>query len=165
MAKLSGDGIVRYMHCWVEMYTVFIKMELCSDNLRNLIDNKPGYFNRTLSEPIDVLEHFISCQIFNELLECVQYLHESIPPIIHRDLKPQNILISKNNKNRNCLKICDFGLATFHEGSSMSHSKDIGTFVYMAPEVLDPRSKYDIKADIFSLGIITREIFNVNLEM
>ena len=163
LAKLGGDKVVRYMHCWVEFDTAFIKMELCSDNLRNLIDKKPGLFNRTQSESMDVLEYSISCQIFKELLECVQYLHESNPPVIHRDLKPQNILISINNKNRKCLKICDFGLATFHDMTSIYHTDGVGTFAYIAPEVCTPKCKYNTKADIFSMGKILEELFDLDI--
>ena len=136
-------------------------MELCSDNLRNVIDNKPGFFNRTRSEPMCILEYSISFQIFKDLLEGVQYLHESNPPVIHRDLKPQNILISTNHNNEKCLKICDFGLATFHDITPMYHTEGVGTFRYLAPEVQS--SRYNIKADIFSLGKILEEIFDIDI--
>ncbi|CAG2107727.1 unnamed protein product [Medioppia subpectinata] len=91
-----------------------------------------------------------------ELLECIQYLHGLDPPIIHRDIKSHNVLISQNN-NR-FLKLCDFGLATDHRGLSMSHTLGVGTAKYMAPEV-GFTTKYDIKVDIYSLGIIGHELF------
>ena len=163
MSKLSGGRVVEYIHFWLELDTVFIRMELCSDNLKNLLNKKPGFFGREDTEPMNVLEYSISCQIFKELLECVQYLHESNPPVIHRDLKPQNILISVNNKNKKCLKICDFGLATFHEMTSIYHTNGVGTLAYIAPEVIRSKSKYNIKADLFSLGKIFDELFDIDI--
>jgi serine/threonine protein kinase len=80
------------------------------------------------------------------------------PPIIHRDLKPANILISYGLNGR-FVKLADFGLSTFHEFEGQSHTQNIGTHKYMAPEVLYGK-KYDTKADIHSLGVILREIFN-----
>ncbi|CAG2176322.1 unnamed protein product [Oppiella nova] len=90
---------------------------------------------------MDCVEYFISCEIFKEILECVQYLHESKPQIIHRDLKPENILIVKNVRNGRFLKLCDFGLATvhdkrIHDRTSQKHTPDIGDYRYVALEIL-----------------------------
>ncbi|CAG2100645.1 unnamed protein product [Medioppia subpectinata] len=71
-----------------------------------------------------------------ELLECVQYLHQSCPPVIHRDLKPSNVLISQNNNtyNKRFLKLCDFGSATSDDMTSMTNTFSIGTSQYTALE-------------------------------
>ncbi|CAG2171090.1 unnamed protein product [Oppiella nova] len=84
---------------------------------------------------MDCVEYFISCEIFRQILESVQYLHELDPQIIHRDLKPENILIAKNVRNGRFIKLCDFGLAVEHQKVSQSHTRNVGTFVYMAPEL------------------------------
>ena len=162
MAQLNGDKVVRYMNTWIEESRLFIKMEYCTGNLRTLIRNKSYYFDRKDSQPLDILEYHISCNIFEDILEAVQYLHESIPPVIHRDIKPENILISKNSNNRMCLKIADFGLAVFHEKASMRHSSNLGTFNYMAPEVF--RKDYDTKADVYSIGRIAEELFLIDTD-
>ena len=88
-------------------------MELCSHNLKKVIEEKPKCFQRQSSEAMNSIEFYISCQLFKELLESVGYLHELNPPIIHRDLKPANILITEESRNGRFLKLCDFGLATF----------------------------------------------------
>ncbi|CAG2168293.1 unnamed protein product [Oppiella nova] len=72
-------------------------MELCSESLQNILQRKPQEFGRQSGEPLNCYEYFISCEIFREILECVQYLHELNPQIIHRDLKPDNILIDRNS--------------------------------------------------------------------
>ncbi|CAG2117290.1 unnamed protein product, partial [Medioppia subpectinata] len=111
---------------------------------KTIIDNKHIVFGRQPEEPMKVYEYFISCEILKELLECVKYLHDSCPPVIHRDLKPSNVLISQNKNDNRFLKLCDFGSATFHDMTSMSHTKNVGTSRYMAQEV--HQSRYTIKA-------------------
>ncbi|CAG2178831.1 unnamed protein product [Oppiella nova] len=74
-------------------------MELCSDDLKNILQMKPQFFGRQNGEPMDLYEYFISCELFREILECVQYLHELDPQIIHRDLKPENILIDRHGRD------------------------------------------------------------------
>jgi serine/threonine protein kinase len=94
-----------------------------------------------------------------ETIECVRYLH--VRNVIHRDLKPANILIT-NGINGRFIKLADFGISVYHEFSEQSHTQDSGTPKYMAPEVVFSR-KYDIKADIFSLGKIVEELFNIEM--
>ncbi|KAI3385781.1 hypothetical protein SNEBB_000420 [Seison nebaliae] len=78
----------------------------------------------------------------------VLYLHEQHPPILHRDLKPQNMLLSDNYTR---LKLCDFGTATGIEQSR--RTGEIGTCVYMAPEVFNGEGKYDETCDVYSFAI------------
>jgi serine/threonine protein kinase len=105
------------------------------------------------------LGYYISSQLFEEILESVDYLHKQT--VIHRNLKPNNILITKGMNGR-FVKIADFGLATFHEFDGQSHTKYKGTIRYAAPEVMSS-TKYDTKADIYSLGVILQELFNVDI--
>ncbi|CAG2168104.1 unnamed protein product [Oppiella nova] len=131
-------------------------MELCSGNLKDIIERKPEVFNRKLGEPMDFREYFISCEIFREILECVQYLHELDPQIIHRDLKPANILITLKSSDGRHIKLGDFGLATIHDKSVHKFTKNkltscVGTPGYIAPEILAGKV-YDHKCDIYSLA-------------
>ncbi|CAG2173876.1 unnamed protein product [Oppiella nova] len=97
--------------------------------------------------------------LMNEILECVQYLHELNPPVIDRDLKPGNILVAKTVRNGRFFKICDFGLATVHQHSS--YKGDLG---YQAPEV-GQEVDYNHKIDVYSLAIIAeKDIFGINLD-
>ena len=143
-------------------------MELCSDNLKNIIEEKPKCFERQSSEAMNSIEFFISCQLFRELLECVQYIHGLKPPIIHLDLKPHNILITEESRNGRFLKLCDFGLATFdiRHSLTVSHSAGKWSPKYMAPEVANgtmSRTGYNTKADIYSLGVIAQELFDIDI--
>ena len=112
LSKCSAEYVVQYFDSWIENNNcLYIQMELCSDNLKNVIQQKAQYFGRESDEAMNTIEYYISCQLFKEVLECVQYLHESNPKIMHRDLKPENILIAQNSNNHRFLKLCDFGLA------------------------------------------------------
>jgi len=142
-------------------------MELCSESLRNILKDKPKEFGRQSGESMNCYEYFISCEIFREILECVQYLHELNPQIIHRDLKPHNILIDRNGRNGRFVKLCDFGLATvhdkrIHDRTTQKHTSEVGDLKYMAPEV-SQGEKYGHKSDIYSLALIGGELFDVKL--
>jgi eukaryotic-like serine/threonine-protein kinase len=99
--------------------------------------------------------------------------------IVHRDLKPANIMLTKNGP-----KLMDFGLAkpspgmsSRSEGSPLTPSTPtmsvaaltgpaspltqkgtvVGTFQYMAPEVLQG-TEADARSDIFSFGCVLYEM-------
>ncbi|XP_054156559.1 putative mitogen-activated protein kinase kinase kinase 7-like [Oppia nitens] len=142
-------------------------MELCSQNLQNIIAVKGQVFDRQPETPMDCIEYYISSQLMVELTECVEYLHTSRPPVIHRDLKPSNILIIDRPVIGNkFLKLGDFGLATDHNRNadqiSDSHSVGKGTSEYMAPEVY--RRIYNVKCDIYSLAIIYQDMFDIDID-
>tara|TARA_Y100000389_G_scaffold59818_1_gene55947 strand:+ start:4286 stop:5356 length:1071 start_codon:yes stop_codon:yes gene_type:complete len=93
--------------------------------------------------------------IAQQLTQIIYFLHHCAPPIIYRDLKPENILID-NNMN---VKLTDFGLSRFMpESSNYKMTGGTGTMRYIAPEVYSYR-KYNLKADIYSLGLILHYIF------
>ena len=73
--------------------------------------------------------------------------------IIHRDLKPENIMIDSNGY----LKVIDFGIAIDITGKDYACSS-IGTFHYMAPEVIKGNN-YNNSVDYWSVGIIIYELF------
>jgi serine/threonine protein kinase len=143
----------------VKPFLLNIQMEFCLMTLRDLMKILNNELNQKLSEVITSLGYYISSQLFEEILESVDYLHNQ--RIIHRDLKPNNILIT-DGMNGRFVKIADFGLATIHEFDGQTHTKYKGTQRYVAPEVMRGRN-YDMKADIYSLGVILQELFNIDI--
>jgi serine/threonine protein kinase len=109
------------------------------------------------------IAYVITCELFKEILGSVNYLHNHKPPVIHRDLKPANILITDESSGR-FVKLGDFGLAVNHEFEDQSHTEGTSTLKYIAPEVFKSR-KYGTKADIYSLGVILEDLFNIDSDM
>ena len=117
----------------------------------------------TLALAIDrygVLPNQICYDILCDVSLGLRYLHEHSPPIIHRDLSANNVLLTPHMSG----KISDLGVAkildlTPAEMSQLVHTKAPGTPCYMPPEALSTRPKYDIKIDIYSMGVIAIHVF------
>ena len=84
--------------------------------------------------------------------------------IIHRDLKPDNIYLvpDPDHPAGERVKVLDFGVAKLVGDGELQGRKTrtgavIGTPIYMAPEQCDGAKDIDLRADIYSLGIITYE--------
>ncbi|CAB3400687.1 unnamed protein product [Caenorhabditis bovis] len=76
--------------------------------------------------------------------------------IIHRDIKPSNILLNR----KGLIKLCDFGICGLLQ-DSVAHTREVGCRPYMAPERISPSMKgYDVKSDVWSLGISMLEVAN-----
>jgi len=90
-----------------------------------------------------------AAKVMKKLLETINYCHSL--NIIHRDIKPENIILQDNTSDLD-FKIVDFGLAVI-SAPGKKETLRCGSPGYAAPEVL-LKEGYDLKADIFSCGII-----------
>jgi serine/threonine protein kinase len=104
-------------------------------------------------EPSPPLNEAEIAQLFQEMLLGVKVLHDN--GVIHRDIKPENFLLSATGRtlpNGNPefnVKVADFGLADFIDGSSEKR----GTSTFQAPEFFITPVSYTNKVDIWALGI------------
>ena len=77
MMKVKGERIVRYFDSWMDSKdNIYIQMEFCSNNLKNILQNWKKFFPKPYSHSMNRIEYHICCQIFIELLEAVDYLHQ-----------------------------------------------------------------------------------------
>jgi mitogen-activated protein kinase kinase 7 len=78
--------------------------------------------------------------------------------ILFEDIKPSNILINEQSE----IKLCDFGISGNLINSNAHSRSNTGSAGYIAPERIDPADPtnpvYDIRADIWSLGITLVEL-------
>ena len=91
--------------------------------------------------------------VVRETNEALKYLHSQHR--IHRDIKSDNVLINHQGE----LKLADFGVSAQLTQNKQKRSTIVGTPYWMSPEVIKGK-EYDTKVDIWSLGIMCREMID-----
>jgi len=151
LSKFNHKNIVKYYDSLEVGDKFYILMEYCdSKNLDVIIKEH--------KENSQLIEEKKIYNIIKQLCLGIKEIHDK--KIVHRDLKPENIFLNKNNE----IKIGDFGISkelNLYKKYAKT-TKKIGTLYYVAPEILD-EGIYNDKADIYSLGCIIYELFNLNV--
>jgi NIMA (never in mitosis gene a)-related kinase len=154
LKKLDHPNIVKYYKSFREEDKLYIIME---------------YFdNGDLDDYIEVLKTDKKekkenkkeeiWNIFYQSISGLNYLHSL--GVVHRDIKPANIFMTKNK----IIKIGDFGVSAIIEekkGLAKIHTlkfTQVGTPLYMAPEILSAQAKYNANVDVFSMGCVFYKI-------
>jgi serine/threonine protein kinase/dienelactone hydrolase len=79
--------------------------------------------------------------------------------IVHRDLKPSNLMLASSGH----VKVLDFGIAMFSSADTETMARltsagtAVGTAAYMSPEQATGQ-EVDARSDLWSLGVVTREM-------
>jgi serine/threonine-protein kinase len=139
--QLHHPGIVRILEAGEEGGRPFIAMELLA--------------GRTLKHELRERGRFSvrrSLELTRAVAEALDYAHAK--GVVHRDLKPDNIMVLPDGS----LKVMDFGIARKAGGEGLTSTHlFIGTPLYAAPEMVDPKH-IDHRVDLYALGIILYEM-------
>ncbi len=88
--------------------------------------------------------------------------------IVHRDLKPDNVMLIDKGKQRDIVRVLDFGIAKLRDDSratqqAMTQAGDmLGTPQYMAPEQIRGDA-IDGRTDVYALGCMIYEMVTARL--
>ncbi|KAI6214608.1 hypothetical protein M3Y94_00288400 [Aphelenchoides besseyi] len=138
------EDIVRFYGVLFVEHNAWIVMEVldCSlDQFYKLV------YKKDQKLPEEVIG-FIAASVVRAL----NYLKSELN-IIHRDVKPSNILLDGSG----FVKLCDFGISGYLV-DSIAKSQDVGCLTYISPERLSGKRSYDVRSDIWALGLSLVEI-------
>ena len=137
MKKLDHPNILKLYDVVKNNGSVYLILEYCnSGDLSGYIQNDKNYSN--------------NYSYFEQIFKGLEYLYKN--KILHRDIKPHNILVKDG-----VIKISDFGFAKAFEKNELI-TTFCGSPLYMAPEIIKNK-EYNLKSDIWSLGVIIYELF------
>lgn len=165
LIKLNHPNVNRYFWSWSEGQSatgwldqsstsysqfLYIKLELCTTNLRQFLGNKLPTQRAKWRE-----RHTIQEQIIPQILSGLAYIHSQ--SVIHRDINPRNVFVCGDGDEVG-MKIGDFGLAVkSDQESEEDEDQPVGQVWYQSPEMREG-DFYDAKTDIFSVGLVFYEI-------
>eukprot|EP00921_Rhytidocystis_pertsovi_P015095 GHVQ01024145.1.p1 GENE.GHVQ01024145.1~~GHVQ01024145.1.p1 ORF type:complete len:484 (-),score=45.18 GHVQ01024145.1:2923-4374(-) len=143
-SHLHHPNIVPLLTWFHDSTRIALVMKYCSQgDLFHFLSRKPRVDAKTTS------------RYLFDVLWALRYCHHS--KIAHLDIKPENILV-----HRDRLLVGDFGMSEHLNTYTHGISKERGTHDYWSPEQTvrgDEYGKFDTKADVWAVGILTYEIF------
>ena len=139
LAKINHPNVIEVLH--------FYEVGELDDKCHIVME----WVNKTLAERIseDSLNYETKISVIKQVLSGIEHIHDL--GIIHSDLKPANIFISDDNAK---VKIGDLGIARNMDEDHTS----MATFKYGAPEHYRTDVNLDLRADIYSAGLMFYEL-------
>lgn len=140
------ENIVDFYGMTIGVNGLLICMEYMEMSLLELCKNI-----HTFDKEIEFPEIILG-KITVSIIDALNFCYCQQEKIMHRDVKPGNILLNWNGE----IKLADFGIARGLPDSLATTFA--GTLIYMAPErITNFLSPYDIRSDVWSLGITLLE--------
>lgn len=143
LRKMNHPNIVKLKEVIREHNVLYFIFEYMECNLYQFMKDKDKSFS----------ESEIRNRCF-QVFQAIAYMHQQ--GYFHRDLKPENLLVSED-----VTKVADFGLAR-EISSEPPFTEYVSTRWYRAPEVLLQASVYGPGVDMWAMGAIMAELFNLH---
>lgn len=142
LSKLNHPNIVAYFGDADRDGQLFYVMELIQGgNLKEMLKN---------SGPFTWME---AAECGRQIASALQHAHNH--GIIHRDLKPGNVFITL----KGVIKLGDFGIARdMREVDLTEIGLTVGTYAYMAPELVRGNRSITGQVDLYALGCVLYEM-------
>jgi serine/threonine-protein kinase len=143
LARLSHPNLVR-VHDVVADEDVAIVMDLVDGpNLRQLLAGRR-------------LDRAEGLRLLGQVGSALAAVHEA--GVLHRDLKPANVLVTGEPGLRTA-KLTDLGIAkVLGEPTRTQTGLVLGTYAYVAPEVITGSGPVQPASDVYSLGVTCYEV-------
>jgi eukaryotic-like serine/threonine-protein kinase len=150
LSVLAHPNVVPVTDFGVDDGVAFLVMELLEgQTLAALIKEGPLPLWRAL-------------EIARQTLRVLAFSH--IKGVVHRDLKPSNVFLQALPEQADHVRLLDFGMAKFLEGSSSPVPAEltrarvmIGTPAYMSPEQVKG-APTDARTDVYAAGLLLFEL-------
>lgn len=152
-ARLRGENIAQVLDVGaLEDGTPYIVMEyLEGGDLRAYLDEEGAL---PVPEAVGLV-----------LQACVAMAEAHSCGILHRDLKPENLFLTRRPDGRPLVKVLDFGISKLFASDEPAKgavqtqiTQVMGSPFYMSPEQVRSTRDVDVRADIWSLGVILYEL-------
>ena len=142
LSSFHHPNIVQYLGVYEDSDTKqpVLLMELLDQSLTKYLENT-----------LQLIPYHLQVNICHDVVLALSFLHHN--GIFHRDLSSNNVLMLGDRA-----KITDFGMANTTKAISGQMTKCPGTDVYMPPEAVIGKPKYDAKIDCFSFGVLVVQI-------
>lgn len=127
-----------------KQYTLLIMMEFLTD-----------FKDYSKKRPLSVADVI---HLGKDVLTALDICHQK--GIMHRDIKRNNILVDNKDRNEITFKLADFGISTRLGETHTPVLQEVGTKMYLPPEVLRKEQSYDQTCDLYSLGILLYILLN-----
>lgn len=149
-ARLKGDHIakVQDVGCLPDGTSYMVMEYLAGEDLKKIV-RRSGAF--PIGEAVEYA-----------LQTCMALREAHALGIVHRDVKPANLMLVPRPDGAPRIKVIDFGIS--------KHTADVvegltgnnwagGSPSYMAPEQIRSARNVDVRADVWSMGVVLYELF------
>lgn len=138
MKSLNHSGIPRIVTIEDDGDSIFIVMDF--------ID---GFSVREWLRKKGAIKEDVAVKWIQQVCNVMLYLHNRKHPIVYLDMKPDNIMIQDDGN----IKLLDFGISQIITKENSIIKKPLGTKGYAAPEQSKVGLPYDLRSDIYSIGM------------